>query len=219
VAGVFVAAATGDEGPFVIVPLMAYLIGAIVDLLMRFAKAVGDERAQMKLVVFATLAAAALLVLVPGLPIVTDAWLDSLVIIGFSLVPLAVGGAILRYRLYDIDRMISRTISYAIVVGLLAGAYLGLVWLATSIVRAQSSLAVAASTLAVAALFNPLRKRVLRFIDRRFNRSRYEAEIVLDDFTAGLQGATDTHGLTRRTIAAVEGTFQPAAIGLWIKEP
>lgn len=218
VVGFFVAAGTGDEGPYVVAPLMAFVLGAILDVVLRFRSSGGDQRAQMKLVVLATIASAALLVL-PGLVGVPDAWLDVIVVAGFTLVPLAVGGAIVRYRLYDIDRIISRTVTYSIVVGLLASVYVGLVWAITTLLRTQDSFAVAASTLAVAALFNPLRRRVLRLVDRRFNRSTYEADKVLDVFTADLQEATDTRELTLETIAVIERTVQPASIGLWLKKP
>lgn len=218
VVGFFVVAGTGDEGPYVVVPLMAFVLGAVVDVVLRYRRSGGDQKAQMKLVVFATIASAVLLVL-PGLAGVPDRWYDIIVVAGFTLVPLAVGGAILRYRLYDIDRIISRTLTYATVVGLLAAAYVGLVWIITSLLQTQGSLAVAASTLAVAALFNPLRRRVLHLVDRRFNRSRYEAEKVLREFEAGLQDTRDTHGLTLETLTVVERTLQPASIGLWLKEP
>ena len=97
-------------------------------------------------------------------------------LVGFFALPLCVGVAILRYRLFDIDRIISRTLAYAIVTGLLVGVYVGLVLLATQVLTVTSPVAVAAATLTAAALFNPVRHRVQRMVDRRFNRARYDAD-------------------------------------------
>src|SRR5439155_16286335 len=99
-----------------------------------------------------------------------------------GLVPVAIGIAILRYRLYDIDLVISRTLAYAIVTGLLAGIYAGLVLLATQVLRFSSPVAIAAATLAAAALFSPMRRRVQRIVDRRVNRARYDAETTVAGF-------------------------------------
>jgi len=98
---------------------------------------------------------------------------------------------ILKYRLYDIDQIISRTLAYAIVTGLLAGVYAGLVLLVTHVLTLKTSVAVAAATLAAAALFNPLRRRVQRMVDRRFNRARYDADRIVAAFAARLQDALD----------------------------
>jgi small basic protein len=97
------------------------------------------------------------------------------------------GVGILKCHLYDIDRLISRTLSYALVTGLLVGVYAGLVLLATEVFGFHSTVAVAASTLAVAALFNPVRRRVQRAVDRRFNRARYDAEAIVAAFAAYLK--------------------------------
>ncbi len=130
-------------------------------------------------------------------------------------IPLACAVAVLKYRLYDIDRLISRTVSYAIVTGLLVGLYAGLVLLATQVFRAQSPVAVAASTLVAAALFHPLRSRVQRVVDRRFNRSRYNAELVITAFAARLQDATDLDTIRADLAAAVDQALQPAHLSLW----
>ena len=101
------------------------------------------------------------------------------------------GVAILKYRLYDIDRLLSRTLAYAIVTGLLVGVYAGLVLLATEVLRLHTPVAVAAATLAAAALFNPVRRRVQRLVDRRFNRARYDADQTVAAFAARLQDAVE----------------------------
>ena len=111
--------------------------------------------------------------------------------LGIAAMPLAIGIGILKYRLYDIDRLISRTISYLIMTGLLAGVFIGIVALATQVLPFSSPVAVAASTLAAAALFNPLRKRVQHLVDRRFNRARYDAEAIVAAFTLRLRDAVD----------------------------
>jgi len=110
---------------------------------------------------------------------------------GFAALPVSMGVAILKYRLYEIDRIISRTLAYAVVTGLLIGVYAGLVLLATQVLSAGSQVAVAASTLAAAALFSPLRRRVQRAVDRRFNRARYDADKTVAAFASRLNDAVD----------------------------
>jgi hypothetical protein len=131
-------------------------------------------------------------------------------------VPVAVAVAVLRYRLYDIDRVISRTLAYAIVTGLLAGIYAGLVLLATGVFRFHSTVAVAASTLAVAALFNPLRRRVQHVIDRRFNRARYDADRTAAAFAARLKDELDLDSIRDDLAAAVHQALEPAHVSVWI---
>jgi hypothetical protein len=131
-------------------------------------------------------------------------------------VPVAVAVAVLKYRLYDIDRVISRTLAYAIVTGLLAGIYAGLVLLATGVFRFHSTVAVAASTLAVAALFNPLRRRVQHVIDRRFNRARYDADRTAAAFAARLKDELDLDSIRDDLAAAVHQALEPAHVSVWI---
>lgn len=139
------------------------------------------------------------------------------VVAGFTLIPLAVGAAIVRYRLYDIDRIISRTLTYAIVVALLAVAYVAVVWITTSLLPIEGSLAVAASTLVVAAAFNPLRKRVQLVVDRRFNRSSYQYHFVSDEFSSKLTASLTVDQVIQEWIHAVDQTLQPQSSGIWIK--
>jgi ABC-type bacteriocin/lantibiotic exporter with double-glycine peptidase domain len=128
----------------------------------------------------------------------------------------AIGIAILRYRLYDIDRVISRTLAYAIVTGLLAGIYAGLVLLATQVLRFSSPVAIAAATLAAAALFSPMRRRVQRMVDRRFNRARYDAETTVAGFAARLKDAVDLDAVQADLTSAVQQTLEPAHVSVWI---
>ena len=131
--------------------------------------------------------------------------------------PVAVAVAVLKYRLYDIDRIISRTLAYAIVTGLLVGLYAGLVLLATEVFRFHSTVAVAASTLAVAALFNPLRRRVQRAVDRRFNRVRYDADQTLMAFATQLKDAVDLDSVADDLAQVASRALEPAHVSVWIR--
>ena len=133
-------------------------------------------------------------------------------------VPVSIAVAITRYRLYEIDRLVSRTVSYLLVVGLLAAGFIGAVTAAGSLLQTDSDLAVAASTLAVAALFNPLRKRVQDWVDRRFNRSRYDAQKVMDSFSGSLRDQVDPDRVVEGWVGVVSTTMQPAAAGVWVRE-
>jgi hypothetical protein len=138
---------------------------------------------------------------------------------GFSImfIPVSVAIAVLRYRLYEIDRILSRTVSYALVVGLLAGVFLGVVSLLTLLVPTDSNVTVAGSTLAVAALFNPLRRRTQDLVDKRFNRSRYDTQRVMDGFAASLRDQVDPEQVVTGWTSVVEQTMQPASIGTWLR--
>ena len=133
-----------------------------------------------------------------------------------AALPVSMGVAILRYRLYDIDRIISRTLSYAIVTGLLIALYAGLVLLATQVLTLTSQVGVAAATLVAAALFNPLRRRVQRRVDRRFNRARYDADNTVADFAARLQDTTDPGEVRSDLIGTVSHALEPAHLSLWL---
>ena len=126
---------------------------------------------------------------------------------------------ILKYHLYDIDRIISRTLSYALVTGLLVGFYAGLVLLITEVFGFHGTVAVAASTLAVAALFNPVRRRVQRAVDRRFNRARYDTEATVAMFAARLKDAVDLDSVRDDLACVVQQALEPARISVWISPP
>ena len=130
-------------------------------------------------------------------------------------IPVSMGVAIFKYRLYDIDRVLSRTLAYAIVTGLLIGIYAGLVLLAQQVLKLNSPVAVAASTLAAAALFNPVRRRVQHAVDRRFNRARYDADQTVTAFAARLQDAVDLDAVREDLAGVVQAALEPAHLALW----
>jgi len=132
--------------------------------------------------------------------------------------PIAIGVAVLRYRLYEIDRIISRTVSYTVVVVVLAAIYVAAVTWLTSLLPDQSQLVVAATTLGVATLFNPLRRRVQIWVDRRFNRSRYDAQKVMNAFSGSLRDRVDPDGVVEGWVGAVSETMQPTTVGVWVRE-
>ena len=157
-------------------------------------------------------------VLDPSPSPVAQATFNTISALGWIALPVCMGVAILRYRLYDIDRIISRTLAYAIVTGLLVGVYLGLVLLASLVLPAYSAVTVAGSTLVVAALFHPLRRRVQRVVDRRFNRARYDADQIIDAFAVRLQDAVDLGAIRDELARTVHAALEPAHLSVWIKE-
>jgi hypothetical protein len=136
--------------------------------------------------------------------------------VGLTAIPLAIGVGILKYRLYEIDRLISRTLSYLAITGLLVAVFLGLVALTTSVLPFSSPVGVAASTLAAAALFNPVRRRVQRLVDRRFNRARYDADSIIAAFTIRLRDAVDLDTINQELRQAVNQAVAPAHASIWI---
>ncbi len=136
--------------------------------------------------------------------------------IGLLALPVSMGVAVFRYRLFDIDRIISRTLAYAIVTGLLVGVYAGLVLLATRVLAVHAPVAVAAATLAAAALFTPVRRRVQHAVDRRFNRARYDADRTIAAFSARLKDAVDTGAVRDDLLAVVGRSLEPAHLSVWL---
>jgi hypothetical protein len=195
-------------------------IGSLAGQLIRFRRSRGERRQQLKWLLAGTVAAIVGLTLSIVLSSASG-WLG--VLSGFSFVlvaalPLSIGVAVLRYRLYDIDRLISRTLAYGAVTAVLAGAYVGLVLLATRELAFSSEVAVAVSTLAAAAAFNPVRRRVQRLVDRRFNRARYDADLIVAAFAARLQDATDPEATTLDLSVTVQQALEPAHLALWTTE-
>jgi hypothetical protein len=194
----------------------ACLVASLAGQVASWRRSSGERRQQLKWLMTGTaaLVAGAAIDTVAGLgtvPIGTACFLAG--VVAFSL---CVGVAVLRYRLFDIDRVISRTLGYAIVTGLLVGVYAGLVLLATEVFKFHSSVAVAAATLAAAALFNPLRRRVQKIVDRRFNRARYDADRIIAAFAARLQDAVDLDAV-RADLASSVQALEPAHISVWIQ--
>jgi hypothetical protein len=152
----------------------------------------------------------------PNLSAAEQGILNYASVISFAALPASLAVAILRYRLYEIDRIISRTLSYTIVTGLLVGVYAGLVLLATHVLSVRSPVAVAAATLVAAALFSPLRSRVQRVVDRRFNRARYDADQTVAAFATRLQDAVDLDSVRDDLTAAVAKTLEPVHLSVWL---
>ena len=144
---------------------------------------------------------------------------SNLLAFGIAATPAGIGIAILKYRLYDIDRIISRTLAYALVTGVTVGVYAGLVLLATRAFSVNSPVAVAGATLAAAALFSPLRRRVQRAVDRRFNRARYDADRTVAAFADRLRDAVDLDTVRGDLAAAVHQALEPAHVSIWTSKP
>ncbi len=136
--------------------------------------------------------------------------------IGTTALPVCIAVAVLKYRLYELNRVISRVVAYTLITALLAGVFAGLVLLATRVLPLRGSVAVAVATLVIAALFNPLRRRVQRAVDRRFNRSRYDAEAVVAAFTARLRHTVDLDTVRLDLLGVTDTAFQPAHVSVWL---
>lgn len=196
------------------------LLLAVASLFARYRRSAGEERLQLRWFAYAAIVTvAAVLPLAPVAASGSPGQLafDVAVVAGVALaIPLAIGMAILKYRLYAIDHIISRVISYAIITAVIAGVFAGLVILATDVLPVKTPVAVATATLAAAALFNPLRKRVQRAVDRRFNRSHYNAETVVAAFTARLQQTVDLDTVQSELLDTVHHAFEPAHASVWL---
>ncbi len=213
-----------DVGIAVPVPIL--LVGVptmllcVASLVARFRSSGGEERQQLKWFVYASVLNVGTL-LIPSAG--TSNAVSVLQIATFPLVPVAAGIAILRYRLYDIDIIINRTLVYGSLTAALALAYLGSVvslqYAFRVLTSGNSQLAIVASTLLIAALFNPLRRRLQASVDRRFYRDKYDARKTLEAFSAKLRDEVDLDDLTGELTGAVRDTVRPAYVSLWLKEP
>ena len=215
-AGVLGALAAASAGT-VVLPLFWPAFAARQVLSWR--RASGERRQQLKwLMSGAVIAVAGLALIVFGPPNdqLPGRVARDLAFVALAALPVSMGVAILKYHLYDIDRLISRTLSYTLVTGLLVGVYAGLVLLATEVFRFHSTVAVAASTLVAAALFNPLRRRVQRAVDRRFNRARYDADRTVAAFAARLKDEVDLDSIRDDLAGAVHQALEPAHISVWV---
>jgi hypothetical protein len=207
------AALTSDNSFWAVIGLV---VVTMVLLVLRWRRSQGVERLQYRWLAIGTLA---FLISATLGQLVEEGSIGELVwFVGGAAIPVAIGIAILRYRLYEIDRLLSRTVSYLLVVGVLAAVFFGVVAAAGSLFQTDSDLAVAGSTLAVAALFNPVRKRVQGWVDRRFNRSRYDAQKVMDRFAGSLRDRVDSEEVVDGWVGVVAETMQPAAAGVWVRQ-
>jgi hypothetical protein len=198
---------------------------AVISLFVRFHRARGIERQQIKW--FASAAALTFawiflfeqLLGAEGGVLEAIGAVSSLVLV--PSIPIATGIAILRHRLYDIDLIINRTLVYGALTALLVAVYVGTIVVLQGLLRAlsgqESQLAIVASTLVIAALFNPLRRRIQSFIDKRFYRSNYDARKMLEAFSAKLRDETDLEALNNELVGVVRETMQPAHVSLWLR--
>jgi hypothetical protein len=190
------------------------LLVALVSVVLRLRRATGEERQQVKWFVYTVVT-------------VTVAFVAGIVVFGagllfplFGLIPVSVAVAVFKFRLYDIDRLINRTLVYGLLTALLVAVYAALVFVLGRLLdpaTGDSALAVAASTLAVAALFQPARRRLQELVDRRFNRGRYDAAQTVEAFSTRLRHQVDLDTLSVELLAVVDHTVQPASASLWLR--
>ncbi len=188
--------------------------------LVSWRRSAGLRRQQLKWLMFgAAVCIVCAGLSVPGATAAAGIWavLNDVLSLGFVALPVSIGVGILRYRLYEIDRVISRTLGYAIITGLLLGGYAALVTLAHAVVPGRSPAVVAAATLAAVMLFNPVRHRVQRAVDKRFNRARYDAEATIAEFAARMRDAADLDEIRSDLLAVACGALEPAHVSFWLR--
>jgi len=200
--------------------VLTYLpvVAAAASLVLRFRRARGTERLQLRWVVLA----AALTAVATPVALIVAVQQNEVVLVWTAgvwvvMLPLAIGAAVLRYRLYDLDRIINRTLSYGLLTVVLGGGYAGVVLGLGRLVGSRSNLAVATATLALAAVFQPARRRVQDVVDRRFNRRRYDAALTIQAFSARLRQQIDLETLTAELLSVVDQTMQPTRVSLWLR--
>jgi hypothetical protein len=190
------------------------LATALVSVALRLRQARGEERQQVKWFVYTVVTV--IVLFIGGIVVFGAGVLFPL----FGLIPVSVAVAVFKYRLYDIDRLINRTLVYGLLTAVLVGVYAGLVFLLGRLLdpaTGDSALAVAASTLAVAALFQPARRRVQALVDRRFNRGRYDAARTVERFSGRLRDHIDLDTLSAELLAVVDQTVQPTRASIWLR--
>lgn len=201
--------------------LLPALIGMVASIVLRYRQSPPEMRLQIKWVTLGRALQVLAILVTWSAELVSPADFPvEAVLVGMLstlIVPIALAVAILKYRLYEIDRLLSRTVSYAVLGALLAGFFFGGVIGIQALFGASNDLAVAGTTLAVAALFDPLRRRLHGLLDRRFNRSRFDAERVIEDFTARIGAVTTTEALSSDLTATLDQTLAPASLGIWIR--
>jgi hypothetical protein len=228
-----------EIAPYILVPLLlSCMVLSVLSLVLRYRRSRGEERQQVKWIAYAASLVGALYLtamvgsfaypqeswFAPGSP-VWQVSLEYAALLSFTLIPTAIGFAVLRYRLYDIDLLINRTLVYGLLTVMLLLVYFGGVTATQAVFRSltgqeqQPQFAVVVSTLAIAALFNPLRHRIQTLIDRRFYRRKYDAARLLEDFGARLRDQTDLDGLGEDLVKVVRDAMQPEHVSLWLRWP
>ncbi len=184
-----------------------------------YRSATGEHRQQLKWLMGGTLVAAIGGFLVISLSSASGVLgvVGNIGILGVAALPVSLGIAVLKFRLYEIDRLVSRTITYALVTASLITVFLGLIVLTTHVLPFSSPVGVAASTLAAAALFNPLRVRVQRVVDRRFNRARYSAQLTVEELGLRLRDALDVEAVEAGLTDAIASAFEPSSVAVWTR--
>lgn len=199
-----------------------FLLLAVISVVLRYRRSSGEERLQLKWFAYATAVSLGLIfALLPVAPMgpAGQVTYDLAIVAGIGLaLPLAIGVAVLKYRLYAIDKIISRTVSYVLVTGLVVGVYLGCVAVLSNVRPIRGSVGVAVSVLAAAALFNPLRRRVQAAVDRRFDRARYDAGRVVTQFSERLREEVDLDVLGTDLLGVVQQVLAPAHVSLWLHD-
>jgi hypothetical protein len=209
----------------VIVPVLVSWVAWLIFQVPAYRRADGERRQQLKwlytgatILVISITVSSFIAPLAEGqtLGYGTQSAVTDITDVTMAALPVCLGVAIFKYRLYELNRVISRVVSYALITALLAGVFSGLVLLATRVLPVKTPVAVAASTLIIAALFNPLRRRVQHLVDRRFNRSRYDAEAIVAAFTARLRHTVDLDTVRHDLLGVTENAFQPAHVSVWL---
>jgi len=203
-----------------VVSFTGFFLAAVGYQVASWRRSSGDRRQQLKWFASGTLVSFVTVFTALPLSSAHGIWhaVGNVLVLGFAAAPVCMGVGILRYRLYEIDRIISRTLAYTIVTGVLVGVYSGLVLLASHVLAFTTPVAVAASTLAAAALFNPLRRRVQRVVDRRFNRARYDADRTVAAFAGRLKDAVDLDSVRDDLARVAQEALEPAHVSVWVSE-
>jgi hypothetical protein len=214
-------------GPLLVARGVAFVVAGLAipvgawSLVVRFRRGRGVERQQLRWLAVAAVPVAVAAVAALAAPALAgnEVALEEVPGVCLAVLPLAIGAAILRYRLYDLDRIISRTVTYGLLTVLLGGGYAVVVLGLGQLLGRDSSLVVAGATLAVAGVFQPARRRIQAVVDRRFNRRRYDAAMTIEGFSARLRDEVDLGTLTGELLAVVEQTMQPTQVSLWLRPP
>jgi hypothetical protein len=193
--------------------LLSWLVWLVLQI-PKYRRSTGDRRLQLKWLY----SGAAIFIVCLGIGVLesTGPIVSDVLAVGVAALPIALGVGILKFRLYEIDRIISRTVSYALVTGLIVGVYVGVVTLTTDVLDFSSSVGVAASTLVAAVLFNPLRRRAQRLVDKRFNRARYNAEATVAAFADAMRASADLPSVQGELVTTVSQAFEPTHVSVWV---